>query len=979
MPPQDEETHDSSAAEESLPLPLYTDNDLEILHEIIALATTAAAGAEDRQSFRHIWRAYDAVLAARKINPTPDKVYYRFMMEMQAAPGEDLRERFIYMLDKLGVDVENTRYTDLDSVTEEATTEYNRARFERVRERRDRARQSAPPSPMSSEEEEEYHAEDEGDTKDNVGAAQKVGQVEVRPCRRVRSPIDLRDDAVRAATAAAQLKRLEVRERRAGMSKSDSEQHSSASSATHSASDNDDGINIEPRLIGLAVRMYEGVTLRKFFQMWKEKVAEREFFDQRAAEFRRTSLLVRVFGAWRRERWFAAQRRKAERRYDLVLLARAWSVWVQQTAAIVQRSAEMQQRILARKYFNIWRDIILRNRENEEKARLFQLSCVIHRWKLAFNRRRDDEDQAMSLYENKLVARVYWKWYFALLNIDLPRRYDYRLVRGALLEWREKANGVMQLHAMADAFRRRKILQQYFDHWLYRTDKAFEDQDHATDYLQLHQQKTAFDNWRKQATLAPLVKGMQDVVKDRILYQHFNLWRQRTTNEIAAAEMHKQHLVRKAIRNWRLALRHSIMAEHHDRTITRNTMQHWVRQERLQLLLRTHNRKLARGVIQLMAERLKEKKDRLRQSYRQVATLHRRNTARDIFQFWYQKMTFLREREQIVANRYHGALAEKALFIWRERIRVMGQKAADAYYYFRMTQILARWKAATAEAKKARLKEAYQTVARNRKRRTALEFFRRWRAKSDRLWDLNQRANGFSDARLHELGRDILYNWNARLALAMDQQADAEELDYRRLVGPAFNEWRENYRRQQELELRAQIVVQESNLKLLLKYLKRWDTRYSRICWRREDAVREYERNEIAKALSIFRQWREKAYHRQRQNDTSSQFGGGFSDHAAPHPADGVVTPRRGLKTPGWKTIGATTMRRGVLGNRNLMLSTSTPVGSPGSPLKRYGLFGRSTLGRVTEPDEEDDGTLVGSGSGGPTVGSRSVASKGGL
>jgi hypothetical protein len=883
---------------------------------------------------------------------------------------------------KLGVGVDITRYTDFSSVPGEATTEYNRARYEEVRERRDQARRSAAGSEVSDEgeaeeereeeQEGEYHASDLED-----GAAPKV---EVRPSRRARSPTDLRDDAVRAATAAAQRKRLETRERRAGMS---------GSSSPAAAAPSDD-TNAE-RLENAADRLHRGVMIRKFFHLWKtranQQVVCRKFFEQRAAVFRGVSLLQPAFDTWKRRRWLAILERRAERRNALVLLAKTWGVWVRQTAAIVQRSAEMRQRILVRKYVNAWKDIVRRKRETEEKVRFFQLSCVMQRWKNAFGRRQEQEQQAIDVYENNLVTRIYWQWYFAHLNTAVPQQYEERLARTVLYEWREKADGIMQLHAMAEEFRRRKLLQRYFSHWVYRTDSTLEDQDRAMDYLEWNRQKMALDNWRKQATLAPLVKGMQDVVKDRILYEHFSLWRQRTKNEVVAAEIYNQNLVQKAFRNWRLALRHDIMAEHHERTILRNTMQHWVRQERLQLLLRTHNRKLARGVVGLMAQRLKEKKDRLRQSYRQVAVLHRRNTARNIFQFWYQKLLYLREREQMAENRYQTSLVEKALYIWRDRlqqIRDMEQQAADAYFYFRTTKILTLWRARAAEARKARLKEAYQIVARNRKRRTALEHFRRWRARSDQLWDLDQRANDFSTARLYDIGRDILFNWNARVAHALEQEAEAEELDYRRLVGMAFSVWNDNLRRQQELELRAQVMVQENHLKLLLKYLKRWDTRYSRICWRREDATREYERNQTAKALSIFRQWREKAYQRQQHNeDTFGAFGdhASTSSSAAPPPPDpGIVTPRRGFKTPGWKTTGGTTMRRGVLGNRNLVLSANTPIGSPGSPLKRFGgLFGRSTLGRPPPPpppDDEDEGTLVGSG--GLTIGSRSITSKGG-
>jgi hypothetical protein len=68
--------------------------ELEILHEIIALATSIPSS----QSFRSIWRAYDTVLAARKIDPALDSLYFRFILQLQGAPGDNLRDKFIYML-----------------------------------------------------------------------------------------------------------------------------------------------------------------------------------------------------------------------------------------------------------------------------------------------------------------------------------------------------------------------------------------------------------------------------------------------------------------------------------------------------------------------------------------------------------------------------------------------------------------------------------------------------------------------------------------------------------------------------------------------------------------------------------------------------------------------------------------------------------------------------------------------------------------
>lgn len=101
--PQDDETTNQLTGSEPSGSK-YTDADLEILHEIIALATTiiipaAAASGGSPASFRTIWKAYDTVLAAHKIDPALDSVYFRFILEMQGAPGDDLKEKFMYMLD----------------------------------------------------------------------------------------------------------------------------------------------------------------------------------------------------------------------------------------------------------------------------------------------------------------------------------------------------------------------------------------------------------------------------------------------------------------------------------------------------------------------------------------------------------------------------------------------------------------------------------------------------------------------------------------------------------------------------------------------------------------------------------------------------------------------------------------------------------------------------------------------------------------
>jgi hypothetical protein len=248
----------SSDDEEPASLLQCTDADLDILHEIVAL-TTIIPGS---QSFRIIWKAYDTVLAAHKIDPALDSVYFRFIMQMQSAPGEGLREKFGWMLEKIGVDLENSRYTDFtEPVPEAIMGEYNRMRYEAAKGRRDRGRSSG--SENEEDDEEEYTGDDE-----STGPQQRVSQVEVRPARRTLggSP----EGAVNAANAAAQRQRLNTQERR------------HASDSTEELTDD----SVHEELAHAASRFYTGVMMRKVFRHWKEKTVDIvvcNFFRERTA------------------------------------------------------------------------------------------------------------------------------------------------------------------------------------------------------------------------------------------------------------------------------------------------------------------------------------------------------------------------------------------------------------------------------------------------------------------------------------------------------------------------------------------------------------------------------------------------------------------------------------------------------------------------------------------------------------------------
>jgi hypothetical protein len=59
---------------------------------------TAAFTEEDGTSFLAIFKAYDAVLKARDIDPTKDRVYFKFLLKLARVEGTTWMDKFDHLL-----------------------------------------------------------------------------------------------------------------------------------------------------------------------------------------------------------------------------------------------------------------------------------------------------------------------------------------------------------------------------------------------------------------------------------------------------------------------------------------------------------------------------------------------------------------------------------------------------------------------------------------------------------------------------------------------------------------------------------------------------------------------------------------------------------------------------------------------------------------------------------------------------------------
>lgn len=818
-------------------------------------------------------------------------------------------------------------------------------RFDDVKDAREKIRQE-----MS--EEDEYNAEDEGNPK----RPRRVRQLEARTGRK--SP---KEEAVKAAKAAAEARIQEFEQRRSGGSEEEEEEPEEA-----------DAVLLPTVPEDAADRLYalrQKSMLRQYLRDWHSTtirtMSKRKHQNQQAIVFDRFTLMRQAFDTWQERAWFSKVERRAEDFYNQSLVSRAFSIWIQRTATIVQRTDEMRQRILARKYFNAWREIVL---QNERNVRQFQLGRVWDRWLDNYRKRKEMEQKAVGYYNGYLAVRVYWTWYFALCGKLGSGKYDEKLIKRAFEGWIQRTETSLRLGHMADAFFRRKTLQTVFAHWAKRTEENIERQDLACDYSDWRLMQTSLNTWKRDALMAPRVRALQEYHDDRIAAELLLCWRERTKNSVAAEELCRQNSLKRALKRWRLVLRLRIVQENHDRLLQERMLANWARQERLQLLRRTNDRRLARKVIHDFAVNLRLKHQRLRIAYRDAALLRNRSLAHSALTCWIFKVDRIASMSRHAELRFEASTADRALTIWRAKTQTYtaySAWAADSVWYFTAKRALATLKSAYLAHRKTRLKQTYHFLVRQRKRNLAARIMQIWRGKLAEIADLSHTAAHFDSSRQEDLAQAILAHWRERTSQIESDTERAEGFDARRLMRRGMGTLVNRHHTIQVMAQEAEILRQNATLKIMGTYVHRWDTQFWNLTMLYERGERLFARKEALRVKAILRSWRDQV----RPQEEVEQLEG-FSEAPVLLPPPMTQLRRRmdlAPATPGFKTAGR---RRGLLGNA----MSQTPLGSPGSPLKRFAALGlgQSRLGRVSEPvDEEEEGSY---GSATATfVGSRST------
>ncbi|CUS15531.1 unnamed protein product [Tuber aestivum] len=930
----------------------YTAADLQILHEIVSLASVIP----ENRSFRAIWRAYDTVLAARQINPALDSVYFRFILQLQGAEGNTLYDKFMQLLDACrpavsnqGVDISETRFLE----TPAATSDYTRRRYEEARQRRDMATGAY----AASEQEGGYTAEDEYDRQHDRPPPRRTA-VEARSSKRSsgsqvgdRSP---RESAIRAAELAAESRREEVRHRREQLATGEYGLEASSIPDPPRVPE-----NAADALYNLRMR----TVLREHFHHWHlvtiQRVVRRRSLEQIAFLHDRRTLLRQAFDTWQETRWFAVVERRAEVRYNSGLLASAFRLWIRKTAAIVQRSQEVRERILARKYFGAWRQVVV---ENNAKIRLFQLSGALLKWRNSLARKWELAAQAQEVFERNLAHRAYWTWFFKLCGVLGTRRTKEKLLLDKFSVWVDRTEERIRLNRMAGAFFRRRTLQVVFEHWSFRTIKCLDQADIAADHREWSLARGAFEGWRRGTRFTPLLDAMVEFVNDRIGDTFFTSWRTRARQSIEAENVSRTRLLKPIFSNWRLRVRHNVMVERVDERVAICTLHEWVLRTRIREFRAHSERELKVDALSRWVGRLRSQGDRMENLYHEVTVRRDRRIATGALRMLRRKLRLIQFSESEARAIYRSNLVSGALVKWRAESDVylrLDDWADDAVYYFTVRRTLRGWMRAFRESRKQRLRTAYRTAARKTKRKLAARVIEVWKSKFDRIQGMNDTARVFGRERVINTALNIFQRWQTRAQAILSLAIQAEEASDLRIMRQHLISWTDRHSQNIELEEQARDLSEEATVRAAIKYFSLWETKTWHLNMLRMTASR-FERKRFK---ALFRMWRIRTQdnidsrHEEQERTRilippgiDDTIEGGFGEDWIPplHPGAGQSSTPPGTPNPPrsstvvmptpWRTSATTVLARSRLFGR-------TPGGTPGGRL-----FGRTVDGAPASP-----------------------------
>ncbi|KAL8775616.1 MAG: hypothetical protein Q9209_000112 [Squamulea sp. 1 TL-2023] len=856
MPPASPPSDQQQTADEHAPL---SDEDVGILYQIIT-------GAEQDsnvggQPFRAIFTSYDTVLAQHGLNPDHDQIYLRFLLRLggNRQAGETLYDSFEALLAELGIQIEiNIDQNEIQDVTRsaEATARYSpelRARSEAGSDSGLFSRRASLHASTDERGEAGTITRLRSSSRASISEfrANQVTEARLRPSTRASTrPTERieRQQVSRHPAPQPARGRLTARE----------------FAKTQLLRDADDFLHFRTRALARnALRRWHGVALaskKQHQQMSNAALSHdlgillRQSFDHWRAvlQSRRQAIAT--------ERFFVQLEQRAHKARDLYLLTKAFTHWHQITSDRINHAVEARCHVLGIKYFNAWLELTVVNH------RKVQLQGERKFYNLWIQRRLTlvkMTDQASSARQRNLIKAAYWKWFWAFCERRAPQWRERRLQSTVFDHWSFSVHRVLYRQYEVVVRRDESVKKAWFSKWLQQARSVLFHNQEAVRFHQQTMKTRSIAAYRRTTKLRPLARQISNMADWRIAGATFALLVNRIRTVKQAEKVNQLRVLRNSWTAWNDRLRWQTLEARIDDRVVVQALYKWVLAERCVLLQRLCEQRSMHLFLRKLVDQYRAR------IFAQQATLddfeekRRTKMSKLVINHWRQSVQDF-DRKAHLASEFEAPritrVAREVMSAWTERsdhVREIDKWAVDARYYFRAVRFLRHWRAATAEAKRRKYRDAYASIRRRTKMELASNCLQIWRG---RMQDINRMQGDarFNDQRLLLLyGTNLFYYWRNRYDFLMDLQ-DRTLLEFnQQLVFNQLDGWKAKYRTQVHLQDSVRVHVGKRLSTIASSWLHKLKLRVVESKGRESNVELFRRRSERRHVRSCLSKWRE--------------------------------------------------------------------------------------------------------------------------
>ncbi|CEL52321.1 hypothetical protein RSOLAG1IB_00861 [Rhizoctonia solani AG-1 IB] len=520
--------------------------------------------------------------------------------------------------------------------------------------------------------------------------------------------------------------------------------------------------------------------------------------EKDADHFRNDRLLEKFFGLWRQN-----------------------AQWIRDTS---KQIIEARQKLALRENFTKWHEKAqVRADMTRRAARVdayFTQRRVLLYWRQALEKHR------RQLWQSAMKKRLR----------TVKSTVDQRILRQAWQRWRQTRESTYALE-QADGFRDARLLHKCIVRWTQRSQQLRMLPIRALEFRAVKNRTTVqrvFETWKNRAELRVMERMVVDKrdhrIKDAVLLK----WRSRAQSYKTARKFHNKNLLRSVFATWKnktkrvslIERRANNYLQRQDNILLRAVTRVWAAKARGEQLARANRAQLVKDALGVWRNRLTGVQALEGKVVFAIQNAQKELLARAFYVIRDQVRAH-KESELLAARHYQKQLLSSAFAEWRESAalrRKQTRQARIARRFFAERAAFGAWKAALTQKRLSKLEGQL-------KRERMREVFQVWRGQLKRQMMLRRVGDVVQRTIEQRIKYGALKKWIGAVVenkLQLLQAMDERNTGLQRL---AFDKWRVSLKRHQEETslLRSFQDVQKEDM--LRRAFQRWlaATRHQRL------------------------------------------------------------------------------------------------------------------------------------------------------